>query len=142
MRRPGATGLRKHPYMGRAGRAAGTLELVISHTYTVAVYRFIERARRVEILRLLHGNQEWRIAGHRRKEEWWIGMVRRGLSDGQVTHGQSNACFGDMQRGHRTTGDRDVTQLIATIFIWPKNRNLNFVALLIRKPHDELAFGG
>lgn len=51
--------LAQHPDMGRAGRVAGTLELVISRTRFVAVYRVIARLRRIEILRLLHGAQQW-----------------------------------------------------------------------------------
>lgn len=46
-----------HPEIGRAGRLEGTRELVISRTPFIAVYRV--RKTRVEILRILHGAQQW-----------------------------------------------------------------------------------
>lgn len=49
----------EYPEMGRIGRQPGTRELVISGTPFVVVYRVRSRARRVEILRLLHGRQQW-----------------------------------------------------------------------------------
>ncbi len=49
--------LAEHPELGREGRVPGTRELVIARTPYVAVYRV--RARRVEILRILHGAQQW-----------------------------------------------------------------------------------
>jgi toxin ParE1/3/4 len=49
--------LRDHPMMGRPGRQPGTRELVIGRTPFIAVYR-VTRSR-VEILRILHGAQQW-----------------------------------------------------------------------------------
>lgn len=48
-----------HPEMGRPGRIEGTRELVISKTPFIAVYRYKPRAKRIEIIRLLHGSQHW-----------------------------------------------------------------------------------
>ena len=45
------------PEIGRPGRRAGTRELVISRTPFVAVYRIA--GGRIEVLRLLHGSQQW-----------------------------------------------------------------------------------
>jgi toxin ParE1/3/4 len=50
--------LLQHPKMGRRGRVQGTRELVISRTPFVVVYR-IKAAQRIEIIRLLHGSQQW-----------------------------------------------------------------------------------
>ena len=47
------------PEMGRIGRGHGTRELVINHTPFILVYRVRPRAKRIEILRLLHGAQKW-----------------------------------------------------------------------------------
>ncbi len=47
----------EHPEMGRAGRKQGTRELVISRTPFIVVYRI--RGERIELLRLLHGAQQW-----------------------------------------------------------------------------------
>ena len=47
----------QHPKMGRPGRKEGTRELVISGTPFICVYRI--RAKRIELLRLLHGAQQW-----------------------------------------------------------------------------------
>jgi len=49
--------LRDHPLIGRPGREPGTLELVISRTPFIASYRITKS--RVEILRILHGAQQW-----------------------------------------------------------------------------------
>lgn len=49
--------LLQHPQMGRPGRKRGTRELVISHTPFIVVYRI--KAKRIELLRLLHGAQKW-----------------------------------------------------------------------------------
>jgi toxin ParE1/3/4 len=43
--------------IGRAGRVAGTRELVISSTPYIAVYRIV--ADTVRILRILHGARQW-----------------------------------------------------------------------------------
>lgn len=51
--------LAAHPDMGRAGRRRGTRELVISRTPLIVVYRVKARVGRVEILRVLHGAQQW-----------------------------------------------------------------------------------
>lgn len=51
--------LAEHPNMGRTGRVPGTRELVIQRTPFVLVYRVIVEAQRVEVLRLLHGSQQW-----------------------------------------------------------------------------------
>ena len=48
----------QHPKMGRPGRVKGTRELVIGGTPFIAVYR-LEGDRRIEVLRLLHGSQQW-----------------------------------------------------------------------------------
>ncbi|MEM9966207.1 MAG: type II toxin-antitoxin system RelE/ParE family toxin [Asticcacaulis sp.] len=47
------------PRMGRSGRKSGTRELVIQGTPYIAIYRVKMRLGRVEILRLLHGTQQW-----------------------------------------------------------------------------------
>jgi toxin ParE1/3/4 len=46
-----------HPLMGREGRVEGTRELVIGRTPFIAVYRV--KSRRIEMLRILHGAQQW-----------------------------------------------------------------------------------
>lgn len=51
--------LLQHPRMGRPGRVEGTLELVISQTPFIVVYRLRPQARRIELIRLLHGAQCW-----------------------------------------------------------------------------------
>jgi toxin ParE1/3/4 len=45
------------PKMGRAGRIKGTRELVIVRTPFIAIYRI--KQERIEILRVLHGAQNW-----------------------------------------------------------------------------------
>lgn len=47
----------RHPEIGRAGRMQGTRELVISRTPFIVVYRL--KDKRIELLRLLHGAQQW-----------------------------------------------------------------------------------
>lgn len=47
------------PMMGRTGKRKGTLELVIDKTPFIAVYRVKPLLKRVEIIRLLHGAQQW-----------------------------------------------------------------------------------
>lgn len=49
--------LPEHPYMGREGRVSGTRELVVTRTPFIAVYRIT--ATHIEILRILHGAQQW-----------------------------------------------------------------------------------
>lgn len=51
--------LADHPDMGRAGRMKGTRELPLARTPFIAVYRVNRVRRQVEILRLLHGRQQW-----------------------------------------------------------------------------------
>ena len=51
--------LMTHPEMGRTGRKEGTRELVIQRTPYILVYRVRPQAKRVEILRVLHGAQQW-----------------------------------------------------------------------------------
>lgn len=46
-----------HPEMGRPGRVKTTRELVISRTSFIAAYRI--KGQRIEILRVLHGSQQW-----------------------------------------------------------------------------------
>lgn len=45
------------PNIGRRGRVATTHELVISRTPFIAAYRV--KGQRIEILRVLHGSQQW-----------------------------------------------------------------------------------
>jgi toxin ParE1/3/4 len=47
------------PEAGRLGRKRGTREFVIGQTPFIVVYRVRPKARRVEILRVLHGAQQW-----------------------------------------------------------------------------------
>lgn len=51
--------LAEYPEIGRAGRRRGTRELVVNRTPFILVYRVGSRLKRVEILRLLHGAQNW-----------------------------------------------------------------------------------
>ena len=53
----GASQLARFPEQGRTGRVPNTRELVLTGLPYVAVYRVGEDA--VEILRILHGAQEW-----------------------------------------------------------------------------------
>ena len=46
-----------HPNMGRPGRLKTTRELVISRTSFIVAYRV--KGKRIEILRVLHGSQQW-----------------------------------------------------------------------------------
>ncbi len=57
--------LEKTPEIGRAGGVVGTRELILSGTPYVAVYRVKEEF--VEILRLLHGAQQYPPAGKQRQ---------------------------------------------------------------------------
>ena len=49
----------EHPNIGRPGRVGKTRELVISRTPFIVVYRVRPRAKRIELIRLLHGSQQW-----------------------------------------------------------------------------------
>lgn len=49
--------LPSQPEMGRTGRVRGTRELVISRTPFIVIYRI--KGKRIEILRFLHGAQQW-----------------------------------------------------------------------------------
>ncbi|MEO7031722.1 MAG: type II toxin-antitoxin system RelE/ParE family toxin [Herbaspirillum sp.] len=46
-----------HPDMGRPGRVKTTRELVIGRTSFIVAYR--AKDKRIEILRVLHGSQQW-----------------------------------------------------------------------------------
>ena len=54
--------LSDHPAAGKAGRIAGTREMVLVGTPYLAVYRMANN--RVEVLRVLHGAQQWPAEGH------------------------------------------------------------------------------
>ena len=49
--------LKKNPAMGRAGRVAGTRELVVAETPYIIPYRV--RGETVEILRVFHAARKW-----------------------------------------------------------------------------------
>jgi len=49
--------LRRQPSLGRAGRVAGTGELVVTGTPWIAVYRV--KSDTIQVLRILHGAQDW-----------------------------------------------------------------------------------
>lgn len=49
--------LSRYPQLGRAGRQAGTRELVVPRTPYVVIYILLEQ--RLEIVRVLHGAQRW-----------------------------------------------------------------------------------
>lgn len=49
--------LSQFPEMGRPGRKQGTRELVISRTPFIVVYRI--NGNRIELMRVLHGSQQW-----------------------------------------------------------------------------------
>ena len=53
--------LLRHPEMGRIGRLAGTRELVVTRTPYLVPYRI--RPKVIELLRVLHGRQEWPSSG-------------------------------------------------------------------------------
>jgi toxin ParE1/3/4 len=48
-----------YPEMGKPGRKKGTREMVISKTPFIVVYRYKPRIKRIEIMRLLHGSQQY-----------------------------------------------------------------------------------
>lgn len=49
--------LQKHHALGKPGRVKGTRELVIARTPYIAAYRV--KNGRIQILRILHGAQQW-----------------------------------------------------------------------------------
>ena len=49
--------LDRHPLIGRSGKEPGTRELIVSGTRYILIYR--ADGRKVEILRVLHGKQNW-----------------------------------------------------------------------------------
>ena len=49
--------LEENPLAGRAGRVAGTRELMVTRTPYIVAYRY--RGERIDILRVLHGAQQW-----------------------------------------------------------------------------------
>ena len=51
--------LSQHPEMGRSGRVQGTRELVVGGTPFIVIYRVKPKAQRIEVLRVLHGAQQW-----------------------------------------------------------------------------------
>jgi toxin ParE1/3/4 len=51
--------LTTHTEMGRIGRKKGTRELVVQRTPFILIYRVRPKAKRIEILRVLHGAQLW-----------------------------------------------------------------------------------
>lgn len=51
--------LSSHPSAGRSGRVKDTRELVIDGIPFIVIYRFMERLREVQILRVLHDAQQW-----------------------------------------------------------------------------------
>jgi addiction module RelE/StbE family toxin len=55
--RAAAKHLADYPEMGRAGRIAGTRELVVPHTRYIVVYR--ARGKMIEILSVIHTAREW-----------------------------------------------------------------------------------
>ncbi len=52
-----AFGLAQFPQSGRAGRRAGTRELIVGRTPYLVPYRV--RGETIDILRVLHGRQRW-----------------------------------------------------------------------------------
>lgn len=51
--------LSAHPRVGRSGRKDGTRELVVPGSPYLIIYRIDENAQEIQILRLLHGAQQW-----------------------------------------------------------------------------------
>ncbi|MDQ0470247.1 type II toxin-antitoxin system RelE/ParE family toxin [Labrys wisconsinensis] len=57
--------LATYPAMGRVGRWRGTRELVVVRTPFIVVYRVRSKLRRIEIVRLMHGAQQWLPGGRK-----------------------------------------------------------------------------
>ncbi|MGA9794584.1 MAG: type II toxin-antitoxin system RelE/ParE family toxin [Rhizomicrobium sp.] len=55
--RQAADALIDHPHMGRAGRTAGTRELVVAATPYILIYRTLRE--HVDVARVFHGAQNW-----------------------------------------------------------------------------------
>jgi toxin ParE1/3/4 len=53
----GLRALSNHPHIGRAGRVAGTLELVVAGTPFVIPYRI--KQQRIELLAVIHAAHRW-----------------------------------------------------------------------------------
>lgn len=51
--------LEQMPRMGRAGRVAGTRELVVPRTPYIVIYRLQEGEDRVIVVRILHTSRKW-----------------------------------------------------------------------------------
>lgn len=49
--------VRRHPEIGRSGRVEGTRELIIPGTPFIVAYR--AKAKRIEILSVIHGSRRW-----------------------------------------------------------------------------------
>ena len=58
--RQAAGRLADYPRMGRPGRRRGTRELIVPGTPFIVVYRIQEqKARQIQVIRVLHGAQQW-----------------------------------------------------------------------------------
>ncbi len=57
IRKRGNEDLAEHPELGRIGRVSGTRELVVTGTPYLLVYRI--KGDELQILRVLHGHQQW-----------------------------------------------------------------------------------
>jgi toxin ParE1/3/4 len=49
--------LDEHPFIGRTGLEPGTREFVVARTPYLLIYRLVDREP--EILRVIHGKQDW-----------------------------------------------------------------------------------
>ncbi|MBU2719510.1 type II toxin-antitoxin system RelE/ParE family toxin [Acidithiobacillus ferridurans] len=65
-----------------AGRQQGTRELVIPHTPFIVVYR--ARHGRLEILRVLHGAQQWPVQAFFWGQTWFCPSRASGSPVGQI----------------------------------------------------------
>ena len=57
LRKRALSDLAAYPEIGRSGRVSGTRELVVPGTSYLLVYRI--RPEEIQILRVLHGRQQW-----------------------------------------------------------------------------------